>query len=159
MSKLGNALGSKYQENKLSILTRTFVLGDHTFKVRVPTAGEIEAIFAYYKTPIEDDVEKIFQEITTNLRNSKENKADGVEFTNDDVIVDGRSMRETARTKAGVQHGIVEYMKLLIPETGASLEDLTYADIEEDFPFAVQLQFLDKIRETISTDYKETRQK
>ena len=159
MSKLGNALGSKYQENKLSILTRTFVLGDHTFKVRVPTAGEIEAIFAYYKTPNEDDVEKIYQEITTNLRNSKDNKADGVEFTNDDVIVDGRSMRETARTKAGVQHGIVEYMKLLIPETGASLEDLTYADIEEDFPFAVQLQFLDKIRETISTDYKETRQK
>jgi hypothetical protein len=68
-------------------------------------------------------------------------------------------MRETARTKAGVQHGIVEYMKLLIPETGASLEDLTYEDIEEDFPFAVQLQFLDKIRETISADYKETRQK
>lgn len=159
MSKLGNALGSKYQENKLSILTRTFVLGDHTFKVRVPTAGEIEAIFAYYKTPNEDDVEKIYQEITANLRNNKDNKADGVEFTNDDVIVDGRSMRETARTKAGVQHGIVEYMKLLIPETGASLEDLTYADIEEDFPFAVQLQFLDKIRETISTDYKETRQK
>ena len=159
MSKLGNALGSKYQENKLSILTRTFVLGDHTFKVRVPTAGEIEAIFAYYKTPNEDDVEKIYQEITANLRNNKDNKADGVEFTNDDVIVDGRSMRETAKTKAGVQHGIVEYMKLLIPETGASLEDLTYADIEEDFPFAVQLQFLDKIRETISTDYKETRQK
>jgi hypothetical protein len=48
---------------------------------------------------------------------------------------------------------------LLIPETGETLEDLTYADIEEDFPFAVQLQFLDKIRETISTDYKETRQK
>ena len=47
MSKLGNALGSKYQENKLSILTRTFVLGDHTFKVRVPTAGEIEANFAF----------------------------------------------------------------------------------------------------------------
>ena len=159
MSKLGNALGSKYQENKLSILTRTFQLGDHTFKVRVPTAGEIEAIFAYYKNPNETDVETIYQEITTNLRNNKEHKADGVEFTDDDVIVDGRSMRETARTKAGVQHGIVEYMKLLIPETGESLEDLTYADIEEDFPFVVQLQFLDKIRETVSSDYKETRQK
>jgi hypothetical protein len=159
MSKLGNALGSKYQENKLSILTRTFQLGDHTFKVRVPTAGEIEAIFAYYKNPNEDDVEAIYQEITANLRNNKEHKADGVEFTDNDVIVDGRSMRETAKTKAGVQHGIVEYMKLLIPETGASLEDLTYADIEEDFPFVVQLQFLDKIRETVSSDYKETRQK
>lgn len=159
MSKLGNALGAKYQENKLSILTRTFTLGDHTFKVRVPSSGEIDAIFAYYKNPNENDVEKIYQDITENLRKNKENKADGVEFTDNDVIVDGRSMRETAKTKAGVQHGIVEYMKFLIPETGASLEDLTYADIEEDFPFTVQLQFLDKIRETISTDYKETRQK
>jgi hypothetical protein len=50
-------------------------------------------------------------------------------------------------------------MKFLIPETGESLADLTYADVEEDFPFTVQLQFLDKIRETISSDYKETRQK
>lgn len=159
MSKLGNALGAKYQENKLSILTRTFTLGDHTFKVRVPSSGEIDAIFAYYKNPNENEVEKIYQDITENLRKNKENKADGVEFTDDDVIVDGRSMRETAKTKAGVQHGIVEYMKFLIPENGESLDDLTYADIEEDFPFTVQLQFLDKIRETISTDYKETRQK
>jgi hypothetical protein len=159
MTKLATALGAKYQENRLSILTRTFVFGDHTFKVRVPTAGEIEAIFAYYKTPNEDDVEKIFQEITANLQKSKADKADGVEFLENDIIVDGRSMRETAKTKAGVQYGIVEYMKFLIPETGESLADLTYADVEEDFPFTVQLQFLDKIRETISSDYKETRQK
>ena len=159
MSKLGNALGSKYQENKLSILTRTFTLGDHTFKVRVPSTIEIDAIHTYYKTPNEADVEKIYKEITAALQESKDNKAEGVEFTDDDVIVDGRSMRETAKTKAGVQHGIVEYFKFLIPENGQTLEDLTYADIEEDFPFTVQLQLLDKIRETISTDYKETRQK
>jgi len=36
MSKLGSALGKKYEEHKLSILTRTFELGEHTFKVRVP---------------------------------------------------------------------------------------------------------------------------
>jgi hypothetical protein len=159
MSKLGNALGSKYQENKLSILTRTFILGDHTFKVRVPSTGEIDAIFAYYNAPKEDDVERIYKELTEALQKSKDSKAEGVEFTDDDVIVEGRSMRETAKTKAGVQHGIVEYMKFLIPETGQSLDDLTYADVEEDFPFTVQLQLLDKIRETISTDYKETRQK
>lgn len=159
MTKLGNALGNKFQENKLSILTRTFLFGDHTFKVRVPTTGEVDAIFAYYKTPNETDVETIYNDITKTLRENKDNKADGVEFTDNDVIVDGRSMRETAKTKAGVQHGIVEYMKFLIPENGESLADLTYADIEEDFPFTVQLQFLDKIRETISTDYKETRQK
>ena len=49
MSKLGSALGKKYEENRLSVLTRSFELGDHTFKVRVPSVQEIEAIYNYFK--------------------------------------------------------------------------------------------------------------
>ena len=57
MSKLGLALGKKYEENRLSVLTRSFELGDHTFKVRVPSVSEIEAIYNYFKTPNEEKVE------------------------------------------------------------------------------------------------------
>ena len=45
MSKLGSALGKKYEENRLSVLTRQFELGNHTFKVRIPAVNEIEAIY------------------------------------------------------------------------------------------------------------------
>ena len=73
MSKLGSALGKKYEENRLSVLTRQFELGNHTFKVRIPAVNEIEAIFNYSKNPNEVEVEKIYQEMikTIDLKDRK----------------------------------------------------------------------------------------
>jgi hypothetical protein len=156
MSKLGSALGSKYEENRLSILTRTFELGNHTFKVRIPSVNEIETIFNYFKNPNEDKVEEMYQEIIKSFPNIE--KEENVEVTDNDIIVDGRSLRETAKNKHSLQYRIVEYIKFLIPETG-SLEDLTYADVEAEFPLAVQLTLVDKINEVISPEYKEVRSK
>ena len=58
MSKLASALGKKYEENRLSVLTRKFELGEHTFKVRVPSVGELERIYNYSKNPNQEWVEK-----------------------------------------------------------------------------------------------------
>jgi hypothetical protein len=45
-----------------------------------------------------------------------------------------------------------------VPELdGASHEDLTYKDIEDEFPMSVQLQIVEKIGEAISPTYKESR--
>ena len=44
MSKLGSALGKKYEENRLAVLSRSFELGGHIFKVKVPSVAEIETI-------------------------------------------------------------------------------------------------------------------
>jgi hypothetical protein len=53
---------------------------------------------------------------------------------------------------------ITEYIKLLIPENPEnSLVDLTYADIELEFPMSVQLLLCEKIGEAISPTYKEAR--
>lgn len=150
MSKLGKALGAKYEQNKLSILTRTFQLGDHTFKVRVPNVGEIESIYEYFNSPDESKVESVYQEL---IKNIKELEVDG------DVVVDGRSMREAARNKSIIEYRITEYFKFLIPEDGESLSDLEYADIDSEFPFSIQMEFIDKINEVISPDYKEARGK
>ena len=93
MSKIAQALGSKYQENKLSILTRKFTMGDYTAKVRVPNVKEMEVIYEYFKNPNEDDVEKTYQQLLTLL--SEEEKEE-VEKTG---MVNGRSLKETARNK------------------------------------------------------------
>ena len=150
MSKLGKALGSKYEQNKLSILTRTFQLGDHTFKVRVPSVGEIETIYEYFKNPDDAKIEIAYQSL---IKNFKEIEVDG------DVIIEGRSMREAARNKSIIEYRITEYFKFLIPEDGQSLSDLEYLDIDSEFPFSIQMQFIDKINEVISPEYKEAREK
>jgi len=159
MSKISNALGGKYQENRLSVMTRTFVLGDHLFKVRVPSVGEIEAIYNYFKTPDTNLVEKTFKELTYELVKIKEDKPDGVVYGDNDIVVEGRSMMEAAKNKVVLQHRIVEYFKFLIPEDGQTLSDLEYQDIEEEFPLAIQIQLIDKISEVIAPDYKAIKEK
>ena len=153
MSKLSQALGNKYEQNRVSVLTRTFVMGEHTFKVRVPSIAEIETIYNYFKNPNEDDVEKEFQNIIKELPDLEEYKQ------GNDVVIEGRSMRESAKNKCVIQHRIVEYIKLLIPENGESLENLTYQDVEEEFPLAIQLELVDAINEAISPNYENTRGK
>lgn len=149
MSKLREALGKKYEENRLSVLTRKFELGDHTFKVRIPNVAELEAIYNYANNPNEEKIEKEYQNLISEFKNKE---IDG------DVVIEGRSMKEAAKNKHVLQHRIVEYFKFIIPEVG-SLDDLTYEDIESEFPFAVQLTLIEKINEVISPDYKDTRSK
>jgi hypothetical protein len=149
MSKLSEALGKKYEENRLSVLTRTFELGNHTFKVRVPSVQEIEKIYNYANNPNEEKVEKEYKNIIAGFEKDE---------INGDVVIEGRSMKETAKNKEVLRYRIVEYFKFIIPETG-SLDDLTYEDIESEFPLAVQLTIVEKINEVISPDYRETRSK
>jgi hypothetical protein len=163
MSKLGSALGKKYEENRLSVLTRSFELGDHTFKVRVPSVQEIEAIYNYFKNPNEDKVEAEYQSLIFKEVLDDDNRlVVAYDFRNQevdgDVVLDGRSVKETAKNKHVLQHRITEYIKFLIPETG-SLEDITYEDVEAEFPLSVQMTLVEKINEVISPDYKDIKSK
>jgi hypothetical protein len=154
MSKLGLALGKKYEENRLAVLTRSFELGGHTFKVKVPSVSEIEAIYNYSKNPNIEEIEKAYQTITEDIR-----KVEGIKEENNDIVIDGRSMRETASNKHILQYRITAYIKFLIGENGETLDQITYEDIEAEFPLAIQLTLIEKINEVISPEYKEVRSK
>jgi hypothetical protein len=158
MTKFSSAFGDKYQTNKKNLLTRSFELGGHTFKVRIPLVAESDVIYKKVSEPNEETVEQIYQEITKSLRQFEDNQTEEFQFTDNDILVDGRSMREAAKNKAITEARITEFFKLLVPELeGASLEDLTYADIEEEFPISVQMQIVEKIGEVISPTYREAR--
>ena len=158
MTKLSSAFGEKYQAKRKDLLTRSFVLNGHTFKVRIPLVIESDAIYKKVSNPDDETIEKIYQEITAPLRQFENNQTENFEFTDTDILVEGRSMREAAKKKAITEARITEFFKLLVPEMeGVSLEDLTYADIEEEFPIAVQMLIVEKIGEVISPTYREAR--
>ena len=158
MTKFSSAFGDKYQTNRKNLLIRTFELGGHTFKVRIPLVAESDAIYKKVSEPDEETVEKVYQEITKPLRQFENNQTEEFKFTDNDILVDGRSMREAAKNKAITEARITEFFKLLVPEMeGVTLEDLTYADIEEEFPISVQMQIVEKIGEVISPTYREAR--
>jgi hypothetical protein len=119
---------------------------------------ESDAIYKKVANPNEETIEKIYQEITAPLRQFESNQNEDFEFTDTDILVEGRSMREAAKNKAITEARITEFFKLLVPEMeGVTLEDLTYADIEEEFPIAVQMLIVEKIGEVISPTYREAR--
>lgn len=154
MSKLGLALGKKYEDNRLAVLTRSFELGGHTFKVKVPSVAEVEAIYNYSKNPNLDEIEKAYQTLIEDIKN-----VEGIKEENNDIVIDGRSMKETAKNKHILQYRITAYIKFLIGENGETLDQITYEDIEAEFPLAIQLTLVEKINEVISPEYKEIRSK
>jgi hypothetical protein len=158
MTKFSSAFGEKYQTNKKNLLVRSFELGGHTFKVRIPLMAESDEIYTKVTNPNDETIEKIYQELTKPLMQFESNQTEEFKFVENDILVDGRSMREAAKNKAITEARITEFFKLLVPELeNASLEDLTYQDIEDEFPMSVQLQIVEKIGEAISPTYKESR--
>jgi len=158
MSKLATALGNAYTDKRRAIRTRTFELGGHIFKVRVPLTSESDAMFERVSSPAPELVEKFYAALTASLIKFKDQQNDEFQFTDNDIIVSGRSMREAAKNKAMVEARVTEYVKLLVPEDPEqSMADITYDDIAAEWPLAVQVALVDKIVEVISPSYKETR--
>jgi len=160
MTKLASVLGSKYESKRKQLFIRTFDLGGHTFRVKVPTVSESDAMYQRINNPDEQKIDEVYKAIIEPLQQYK-NQTDlhsEFEFLEDDVLIGGRSIKETAKTKVMTQNRIVEFIKLLIPEDEASsLEDLTYEDVEAEWPMSVQMALLEKIAEAVSPNYKESR--
>lgn len=155
MTKISSVLGSNYESKREEIRIKKFEFGGHTFKVRVPLVAESDKIYKRIIEPSEEKVEAIYQEMVKPLIEMPE-KPTGFEFKDDDILIDGKSLKEAAKTKVMVETRIVEYIKLLVPEQG-SMDEITYDDIQAEWPMSVQLMMVDKIGELIAPTYKETR--
>ena len=160
MSKLSATLGEKYQSKRSAIFTRTFELGGHTFKVHIPSIAEADAIYQKVMNPPDEVIDSLYAKMVEPLLTFKDSASpeDEVEYLDDDVVVKGRSMREAAKKKAMTEAKITEYIKLLVPENPQdTMDDITYADVEAEFPLPIQLSLIEKIAEVISPSYKESR--
>ena len=148
MTRLSSAFG-----DVSALRIKQFTLGNHTFKVRVPLSSEMEAI----QQRINDvDPAKIEAKYVSMSQGFRDNPSEGVTITDDDVIVGERSTREMARTILTLEQRVTEFIRLLVPEKG-SLDDLTYEEIEAEWPLAVQLEMIEHITEAVQPGYKEQR--
>lgn len=143
----------------LKLRTRSFELGGHTFKVRVPLAVELEAMFERINTPDKKLIDTYYEEFAKPFKDAKEDSA-LVEVKDNDIVVSGRSLRDAAKAKAATECRILEMFKMLVPEEeGFDMSTITYDMVQEAFPFAIQLDLMELISKTISPDYKEHRGK
>ena len=146
MSRLSSALNISE-----SIRYKTFQLGSNTFKVKVPLTTELEQMTERYLAVDEALLKDRLEKMTVAIRASGQ---ENVEITEDDVIVDGKSSKETIKSIIQMEQRITEYVKLLVPADG-EINDLTYAEIEEVFPLQIQLELLENIIDAIQPGYKD----
>ena len=149
MTKLSSAFG-----DTINIRTKTFDLAGHKFKVRVPLTKELEDLNKRIQEVPEDALKERYEKAISGL--SKDTTTEGIEFKEDDVVIDGRSTKELIRTAIQIENRVVEFIRLLIPVDG-DLSQITYAEIDEEWPFAIQVEMLEKIGEAIQPGYKDSR--
>jgi hypothetical protein len=154
MSRIQSAFGDSYQKASAHLRTKTFELGGHVFKVRIPLSKEMEQIETAITTIDDEVLKRRYEKMSSSFRDGV--LLDGVEVTDDDVIIEGRSTRELARSVILMEQRIVEYIKLLVPENG-NWDGLTYEEVEAEWPMTVQLEMVAKISETIQPGFKDSR--
>lgn len=148
MTKLTSAFGEIS-----NLRTKSFELAGYDFKVRVPLTKELDAMQERIVKIDQTEFQRRFDKMTASFRSDT---IEGVVVTDDDVIVEGRSTKELVETILQMENRVVEYIRLLVPVNG-SLDDITYEEIEAEWPTAVQLEILAKITEAIQPGYKDSR--
>jgi hypothetical protein len=154
MSRISSAFGDSYQKASAHLRTKNFELGGHLFKVRIPLTKEMEQLEERITKIDEADLIERYKKMSGSFRDGT--VIEGVEVTEDDVIVEGRSTKGLARSVMLMEQRIVEYIKLLVPEVG-DWDGLTYAEVEAEWPMTVQLEIIAKITECIQPGYKDAR--
>ena len=148
MTRLGSAF-----KNSDALRLKTFELGGQVFRVRIPLTKEMEAIEQRIKKIDEAEEQRRYKNMVEGLGNIE---MEGVVKTENDVIVEGRSTKDMVRMVLQMENRIVEFIKLLVPTEG-TLDDITYEEIDAEWPMTVQLEILAKINESIAPGYKEER--
>lgn len=148
MTKLTSAFGEIS-----NLRTKSFELAGYDFKVRVPLTKELDAMQDRILKIDQAEFQRRFDKMTASFRNDT---IEGVVITDDDVIVEGRSTKELVETILQMENRVVEYIRLLVPVNG-TLDDITYEEIEAEWPTSVQLEILAKISEAIQPGYKDSR--
>ena len=160
MNQFANALGKSFNKDTLRI--RTFDMGGHTFKVKVPLTAEYESMLENIKIIDDNKVNQYYDDLSKEFINNKSEfeKQEDVEFTDNDILLKGTSLRETAKNKAILENRILSLIKLIMPEEeGFDMSTITYDMVEELFPFSVQIQLIEEISLVISPSYKTVRGK
>lgn len=144
MTKLSSILG-----DTSAIRTRTFQIGGIDFRVRVPLSSEIDAMNQRIDLISKEEAEDRYKKAIEGL-----SEGEDVKFVDGDVLVGERSARDIAVTAIKAERRILEFVKLIVPSGGGTMDDLTYADIESEWPFAIQLEILNKIVEAIQPGFE-----
>lgn len=161
-------LGKSYEQVKdqAKIKKITIELGEVKFdlKVRIPLKQEMEDLLDKIANPSEERISVLFEKLSKGVKGAIEEGGadflktinDGKEVivvTDDDIIVDGTSIRQVAKMTAINECQVEEYFHLLQSENGEAITE-SYSEIAAEFPEQVIKEIIAEIDGAIRPDYK-----
>jgi hypothetical protein len=165
--KLGNDYeqirsASKFKSIKININDTPFDL-----KVRIPVKRELEDITAEITNPNKENVQIIYEALSAPLKKTLDEADAGfldllnketekIKITDNDLIVDGTSIRQVAHMTCVYHTQVEKYFGLLQSATGEPIDE-TFEEISEEFPEAVIREIVEKIEQAIRPNYKDTK--
>jgi hypothetical protein len=102
-------------------------------------------------------VQKYYDEMSGKYFENKEEHKDNTDivYKENDIEIEGRSVRESAKNKVILEKRITEMFKLIVPEDDKfDMDTITYLDIDEFMPFPVQMEMIEAISNAVSPSYK-----
>lgn len=168
---IANKLGPSYEAIRAQARIKTInvTLNDVEFelKVRIPVKREMDEMIERISTPDSEKVEAVYEKLSKPLRATLEKAEDGfleainqeneqIKITDDDVVVNGTSVRQVATMSAIWQTQVECYFALLQTPTGEPVNE-SFEEISEEFPEGTLREIIKNIDETIKPKYNETK--
>lgn len=150
--RLQDKFGSAFQRQKYADID----FAGHPLKVYLPTRKEMLELEGKIKNPPDDLLEQEYTKLVDTFEKLyKINKTVEVDRKDDDIVVEGRSLKEASRFKAQEIMREIALINLVGFEKGQELFALSYEDISESFSPAQIKHLTDLIEKAVNPDYKE----
>jgi len=164
-------LGPEYESLRVAakIKTITVALNDVecNLKIRIPVKREMEEITERISTGDQATIEKIYSKLAEPLLKTMAD-ADAeflevlktgdqrIEKIDNDLMVNGTSVRQIATLMAAYQNQVEIYFSLIQSPTGEPVNE-SYDDIADEFPEHIIREIVKKIDEAIRPNYGDTK--
>lgn len=162
-NKLGTSFANVADKVKVKVVHIKTDEAEFDLRIKIPLKAEFETIMTEILTPNEERVNEIYeksakpfqeqidkggQEFLDTINNDK----DYIVVKDNDLIVDGNSIRQYAMLTAMSEKKIERYFQLIISDTDVPVNE-TYQEIMAQLPEEVVKIILDEIEKAIRPNY------
>lgn len=168
---LAEKIGKSYEQVKEQVKIRrmTVQIGDASFdfKVRIPLKREMDEINARITEPSKEKIDAIFNKLSNPILSTLEDGGETlvealkqsnqkIEVLEDDLIIDGTSLRNVSTLTAMWETKVEEFFHLLQSEIDEPINE-NFDQISEEFPEQIVRLIVEEIERAIKPDYKNTK--
>ena len=160
-SKLGTSFDQVKDQVKIKSIPMEIGQAKFTLKVRIPLKKEMEEIIESISNPPAERIEAVYNRFSKPILDTLQDGGDELQDTvkqvitvlDNDIIVDGNSVRNVSRFSAMWEIKVEKFFSLLQSETDTPVNE-TYQQIVDEFPEQVIRQIVEEVEAAVKPDYK-----